>query len=326
LAQAHRFLDEDFVRFAVEPALADMQYEVAAASGRGGRAMAIARGHSACMRLLMRYPFGKNVSCRRVVVVASVGTLGGVMAIGLLKSTPGLAFVAAIAGALGIGAAVQREMTPAQTHRQAFIDCAAIGLIIVAGLAAWTTSTGAGASGAWWTSLLFWVLASPLVAFGSLLATSVVRRPQAGGSIRAARSMRIVAGAALIQVACAGILEFATRPAFLLGRPFESAGVLVFWGFCFAAIAASIHVPLLYATRRAVGDAPARIALPLLGALLFPIPILVRLLLPGSATFVHWVIAQGPLNLLLACIPYLVAGAWLGTSLGTREVRVVNSQ
>lgn len=95
----------------------------------------------------------------------------------------------------------------------------------------------------------------------------------------------------------------------------SSRGVLhilgwsTFLGFFFAAVSIVVYLPLLLSVKRLIKVRPA---LALVGAMLFPIPLLVLPWLQGrfGSMWTYWI--QNPSIFLWGSLPYVVAGAMLG--------------
>ena len=93
----------------------------------------------------------------------------------------------------------------------------------------------------------------------------------------------------------------------------------IFLGFFFAAVAVTVHLPVLLAAQRRIGASSTRPSLALLGALLFPVPLLGFQLFQGHLISSWRFFAAHPGTLALVALPYVIAGAVLGWLLAERR-------
>jgi hypothetical protein len=120
----------------------------------------------------------------------------------------------------------------------------------------------------------------------------------------------VVASAATFGV-CFSLLSF------LRLHPVGGTGVLktvswaVFLGFFFVLVSTGIYLPILTSTRRVV-QRRSRVTLAILGASLFPIPMLAVPLLQGRLEVAAQMWSRDPVALLSVSLPYVPAGAMLG--------------
>jgi hypothetical protein len=100
-------------------------------------------------------------------------------------------------------------------------------------------------------------------------------------------------------------------------HPVGGMGVLntvswaVFLGFLFVLVSTGLYLPILTSTRRVL-PRRSRVLLAILGASLFPIPMLAFPLLRGGLEAAARVLSRDPVALLSVALPYVLAGAMLG--------------
>jgi hypothetical protein len=85
----------------------------------------------------------------------------------------------------------------------------------------------------------------------------------------------------------------------------------VFLGFLFVVVSTGIYLPILTSTRRVL-PRRSRVPLAILGASLFPVPMLAFPLLRGGLEAAAQMLSRDPIALLFVALPYVLAGALLG--------------
>lgn len=306
LAQALKYLNKDVVESAVVPTLADMQYEVLAAPRARLRWLALARGYSAFVGLLFLHGFIWSSPMRRPLVVLALGAAGSALMMTVWSmASGGPAFVSGFFLMAVLAPIALRVLNAGASYRQMFVNCMGVGMIMATVLFGWIALEDAP-SVPWYGYVLSYLFLTGCVALGSSVAAAVAWKPAPGKDPAYRRRLLQVASAALVCVTCYAVT----------GLRFNSArGVLhvLGWsallGFFFAAVSAAVYLPLLLGVKRVIHMRPA---LALVGAMLFPIPLLTFPLLQGrlASMWTYW--AQNPSILLWGSLPYVVAGAMLG--------------
>jgi hypothetical protein len=132
------------------------------------------------------------------------------------------------------------------------------------------------------------------------------------------RLLQILAGAATFTacyvVMALWVVGYARGPY----RVPMTLGVATLLGVLFAAISVAVYMPLLLAVRRGVQAMRARVVLSMLGAALFPLPMLAVPFLQGQLAATCGYLLRNPGTLLWVSAPYVVAGALLGWLLADR--------
>ncbi|HEY2433146.1 MAG TPA: hypothetical protein VGI12_10780 [Vicinamibacterales bacterium] len=85
----------------------------------------------------------------------------------------------------------------------------------------------------------------------------------------------------------------------------------VFLGFFFVLVSAVVYLPILVSSRR-LFDPRSRVPLAVVGAFLFPVPMLAFPLLQGRLEPVGRLLLRDPVTLVSTAFPYVIAGAILG--------------
>jgi hypothetical protein len=323
LAFARWFLDEDAVSSSVEPTLADLQFEFQRADGHVGRQqLVLLRGYVAIVRLLLWHGLIWRSPMRRLLTVLVLGLLGSALLGEILSLAPG--------GPAGLSAffimavltpIVLRILHPGGSYRHSFVSCLSVGLMMSAVLLGWVFANAAlRTPPPWYAYVLSSLFTAGCVAAASALAASVASRPMPESTVR--RRMVRVAVSAIVFAACyainylwAAILPLPT--ARILGL----FGWVSFLAFLFAAVSIVVYLPVLLGVQRVVSVPLRRTVLTMLGALLFPVPLLVLPFLQGRLDSTLRFLAGDPGALMFVCLPYVLAGAVLGWLLAQGRVR-----
>lgn len=306
LAQALKYLDKDIFDSAVAPTLADMQYEVLAAPTTRLRWLARVRGYGAFVRLLFLHGFIWRSPMRRPLIVLALGTVGSAVLMTVWSLAPrGPAFVAGFFLMAVLAPIVLRVLRVGTSYGQMFADCMGLGMIMGTVLLGWIVLVDA-VSVPWYGYVLSYLFLTGCVALGSVFAAAVAWKPLSGADPTYRRRLLQVASAALVCVACFIVVGLSLGGS--RGVP-NVLGWATLLGFAFAAVAIVVYLPLLLSVKRLINVRPA---LALVGAMLFPIPLLAFPLLQGRLARVwpYWV--QNPDILFWGTLPYVVAGATLG--------------
>ena len=323
LALAKRFLDEDAVSSSVEPTLADLQFESQRADGRAGRRLlALLRGYAAIVRLLLWHGLIWRSPMRRLLTVLVLGGIGSALLIEILSLAPG--------GPAGLSAffimavltpIVLRILHPGSSYRHAFVSCLSVGLMMSAVLLGWVFPDAAvRTTYPWYGYVLSSLFMAGCVAAASALAAAVASRPMPESTVR--QRMVRVAVSAVVFAACYAfnILWAAIHP-LSMAKFVGLFGWVCFLAFLFAAVSIVVYLPVLLGAQRVVPVPLRRTVLTMLGALLFPVPLLALPFLQGRLDSTLRFLAGDPGALMFVCLPYVLAGAVLGWLLAQGRVR-----
>jgi hypothetical protein len=256
---------------------------------------------------------------RRLISVLVLGGVGAALVISLdfvINTTVGLgaAFLVAM-----VAAAALRLTNAGGSYRRIFSSCVAAGAIMATALCVWLVLPYNRLPHSWYAYAVFFVSLVGSVALGSALIAAVASRPTTGTEPVYQRALRQVA------VATTAFAAFFVVRTFMSGwfpSGFWSTLIMAanaaFVAFFFAAFAFAVYLPVMAGARRALPRLGSRLPLALIGALLFPIPLIgIPLLQPDPWIFVH-----PRLSLLLwMSIPYVIAGAVLGWLVSQRPAQ-----
>jgi hypothetical protein len=253
---------------------------------------------------------------RRLISVLVLGGVGATLVISLdfvINTTVGLGALFLVAMA---AAAALRLTNAGGSYRRIFSSCIAAGTIVAAALCLWLILPDNRLPHSWYAYAVFLVSLVGSVGLGSALIAAVASRSTMGTEPVYQRALRQVA------VATAAFAAFFVVRTFVGGwfpRGFWSTLIMAadaaFVAFFFAAFAFAVYLPVMAGARRAIPRLGSRLPLALIGALLFPIPLIgIPLLQPDP-----WIFVLPRLSLLLwMSIPYVLAGAMLGWLLAGR--------
>lgn len=195
-----------------------------------------------------------------------------------------------------------------KTYRQMFSTCFIVGLVVglaFLGRLLWQTK---GASSIQ-DYVLLAVFLLVCVFFGSALAAAAAWKPAKGAASKPYQLALAVLQAGSVFV----VFELAVRAWTVRDVPglVQAMGWAVFLGLFFLAVASTVHLPLILSARRLLSRPLSAV----LGAMLFPVPLLGLPLLQGRV-FSYWAYLMAhPGELALAIVPCSVAGAVLGALL-----------
>jgi hypothetical protein len=327
LALSKRYLDEDVVRSTVLPTIADLQHEtLAAGDSRWLRWMAVGRGYSAVVRLLFQHSFIWRSPMRGVLAVFVLGIVGAVASVTAFSmrlggSDAGL-WVAFLLMAV-LAPLVIRRVDGRPSYRRMLLACMGVGMVMGTALFGWIALVDSPNPAMPWYGVLWrYLFLTAFVVLASALASAAAWKP-AGRSDSMWRRwfLDVLVGASAYAVCeCVIVLCFAFVSGWDSNRivlTFLRVSLLAFY---FAGFLLVVYVPVLGSIKRVVPHVAARLPLALIGAILFPIPVLARDAFLGDGRFLsgwnYWL--QHPSNVLWESLPYLVAGAVLGWLLAAR--------
>jgi hypothetical protein len=292
-----------------------MQHEVrTAGSSHSRRLRAQALGYAALARLVLAYPLAKGGPMRRLLATLLLGSVGSaLLVVAFSRSTIGPVqagpfFLLAVMTPL-----VLRVFRLGSSYRQMFASCTGVGMMMAATSYVWVVLDPHSAAlriplpgHLWRIGLLV-----ALVLFGSALAARAAWR----GSATTRSIFDDVVTALLVGCIAFAVVSFAitlwysrVRPDWLLAGTSVSA----LNAFYFAVLSAALIVPILIGVRRFL---PRRLPLAIVGAALFPLPLLAEYFLwngnRGVAEIWHLLLGS-PVMFAARSMPWVVAGAALG--------------
>lgn len=309
---AEQHLDAESVQSLIAPTIADLQYEFGKAGPhRGSRTLALCRGYIAVVRLAIHSRW--RPPTRSLLVVFFFGVVGAVSAITTASTTRiGPAPLAAVLSVAVVSVAVLRLMRLGLTYRQAFLNCVGIGLLMMVPWAAWHVRDAGMVGVPWYAYPLILGLVALCVGSGSALAAAVVWEPPVGTRpVLRTTAIQILTGC--------GVYALANVLAWLLrgngANPVLMVGRTAFGFFFFAAVASVLYVPVLVVASRLIR---VRLPIAVMGAALFPIPMLGIPFLQGRVAFyARWLSRLPALDLIVVALPFVLGGAVLGWMVAT---------
>ncbi len=312
---AVRYLDPVTVDRFIAPAVADLQYEVATAGPDGwNRWVVRCRGDAAVLCLVVHCLLWR-MPVRGLIAVFLLGSIGGALAIIMASSTsigpaPLLAFLVMAVATV----AVLRFMRLGQNYRQAFLNCGGVGLIMGLTLAGWFVFVGNPSNRPWFLYARSLSFLAACVGLGSALVAAVAWKPAAEAEpIFRLRCIQVLSGCAVFGLAYSLIGFLSASPARLLLVLSWTAFLACF----FAAVSLTLYLPVLLTVRRFIHH---RLLIAMMGAVLFPIPMMGLPFLQGRLTsHVSVWFRSPPQTFLLAALPYALGGAVLGWLLSRRQ-------
>lgn len=324
LAQAERLLDPRLVASIIVPTIADLQHEVEGAGpGLPNRIWAFTVGYAAIARLLVVDGLIWRLPMRRMLVIVLLGALGaGLFLAAASGDHTTISGIAAMVAVAVLTPLVLRRTDPTCSYRRAFANCFAIGMVMVTTSWAWAlVSSGSVGRVPWYAYVLTIAFLMTCVGFGSALAAAAAWQPEKESLVRR-RAMQVVAAAGLFVVAYL-VEYFSLYTRVWDRRVLFTASVALFIGLFFAAVVTAVYLPVLLGVRRVASLATARALLTVLGACLFPVPLLGLPFLQGRLTSTWQFLVAHPHTLATSAVPYVIAGAFLGWVLaGRRQVAV----
>jgi hypothetical protein len=310
-----QWLDETSLHGFVAPTVADLQYEVRQAGGnQWRRGLARIRGYSALGRVVAVHCTRGRSPMRRLLAILLFGSAGAASlvaaqsatTIGPVQVSP--YFVAAIAVPI-----VFRVLELGRNYRQMFVNCVAVGIIMAMTQYGWLMLVYPRPSIPVYVHLLTVPLLLGCVAFVSAIAAAVAWKPPTADEPAFRRILIcLAAGCAAFVITYSGIGLWFAKDATRLASVLSWAAFL---GFFFAAVSGGVHLPILLGARQRL---TGRASLALVGAMLFPVPMLGFAFLQGrlASTWAYWL--REPTALIANILPFAVAGAVLGWVIAAR--------
>jgi hypothetical protein len=310
LALAERLLDRATIESVVEPTVADMQHEVERAGADPVvRSIAAIRGYAALVRILVFDGLIWRFPMRHFVTVLLLGALGSALVLIVARVARGPEPVAAM-----LAVAVLTPFALRLTQRNAsfgrmFASCVAVGLMMGTTLWLWTlVDAGAWRVLPWYANAWTSAFLVGCIGFGSALAAAVAWTPSDDSLVRRRiLHVLVAAGSFLGAEAAMYVVAFAR-----VTDPFWTASWLLFLSFFFVAVSVAVYLPALLGIKRFVRGLAARLVLPVIGGLLFPVPLLGLPLLQGRLGTTWDFLVHHPGTMATVGSPYALAGAVLG--------------
>jgi hypothetical protein len=307
-----RCLDADALESVVAPTVADLQFEVQTTRNPWRRQFARARGYVAIVRLLFWHGLIWRSPMRTLLAVVVLGVAGAALLVEMFSvTTTGPAQISPFFLMTVVAPIVMRLVIGVNTRRGMFVNCMAVGTVMSVVFLGWFAIVKNPSHGPWYAYVPGLIFLLGCVALASAIIAIVTTRSEAADK-------RNVRGKMLAVIASA--VTFAIGFSFIgLSRHHSSGGFdvlsTVSWGlflaFFFVLVAVLIYLPILGSSRRVLHPR-SRAPLAVLGAFLFPIPMLALPLLQGRLEPMVRLFLRDPIVLAAAAIPYLVAGAMLG--------------
>jgi MFS family permease len=208
---------------------------------------------------------------------------------------------------------VMRLVIGVNTRRKMFVSCLAVGTVMSTVFLAWFAIVKNPGRAPWYAYapglgfLLGCVaLTSAIIAIVTTNAAAADRR-NVRGSLLGVLGSAGTFGTCYILIGLTGLLRHRS-PGFVV---LNTVSWGVFLAFFFILVSVLIYLPVLASFRRVLHQ-QARAPVAVLGALLFPIPMLAFPLLQGRLEAVARLLLQNHVALALAALPYVLAGATLG--------------
>jgi hypothetical protein len=312
---AARNLDPATIQALIEPTVADLQYEVAEAGTHPlRRSLALYRGNIAVM-YLVGYCLARRLSMRRFLAVFLLGSAGGALAITIASSTRiGPAAMIAFLVIPVTSVAVLRFMRLGPNYKQAFLNCMGVGIIMCVSFFGWVIVMTPNTHVPWYAYVLILSFLSACIVLGSTLAAAVVWNPPVETQpIFRLRCIQILTGCTVFAGADILIVLLRSGGANLFPELSWAAFSILF----FTAVSSTIYLPALLAARRIIHY---RLPVAMIGAILFPIPLMGIPFLQGRGPWYARIMLQLPVRELLAmALPYLLGGVVLGWLLAKRQ-------
>ena len=323
LDMSRRCLDPATVESLIAPTIADLQYEVSHAGHATWRvALAHLRGHWAFTRLLFLHGIIWRFPMRRLITVLTLAGVGAALLMEISSMATGPEVVSAYGVMAVLTPVALRFLTAGNSYRQMFVNCMGVGMIMGAMHLGSIFLTDTTAGKPWYVYILSISLMTGCIALGSALAATVAWKPTDGNGPDYRRRMLQVLIASGVFVSCYVVAAVWFRNGGGSHRIFWTLGWAAYMGFLFAAVSVAVYLPVLLGVGHIVRHQRARPLLALLGAALFPVPLLILPVLQGRFESA-WVYLLGhPQVLFQTSLPYVLAGALLGWLLADYSKRV----
>lgn len=306
-----RWVDANLLNSVVAPTVADLQHEVQGSDNSWRRRLALTRGYVAIGRLLLWHGLIWRSPMRTMLMVAVLGLAGAALLVEMFSvTTSGPAQISPFFLMAVLAPIAMRLVIGVNTRRKMFVNCLAVGTVMSVVFLAWFAIVKNPSRAPWYAYAPGLGFLLGCVALTSAIIAIVTTKAEAAGRSN-------VRGNLLGVVASAGTFGICYSLVNLLLHRRSGFGALntVSWGlflsFFFVLVSVLIYLPILASSRRVLHQ-QARATLAVLGAVLFPIPMLAFPFLQGRLETVARLLLQDHVALVLTALPYVLAGATLG--------------
>jgi hypothetical protein len=249
---------------------------------------------------------------RALLAVVVLGVAGAALLVEMFSvTTSGPAQISPFFLMTVLAPIVLRCVVGVQTRRRMFVNCMAVGTVMSVVFLGWFAIVKNPSGGPWYAYVPGLLFLLGCAAIASAMIAIVTASPEAAGKRDVRGKLRDVIASTATFATCYIVIGF------LRHHPPGGFGVLstvswgVFLGFFFVLVSVVIYLPILVLSRRALHQRP-RAPLAVLGAFLFPIPMLAFPLLQGRLEGVARLLLHDPVALTWTALPYVLAGATLG--------------
>ena len=251
---------------------------------------------------------------RTLLTVAVLGLAGAALLVEMFSvTTSGPAQISPFFLMAVLAPIVMRLVVGVNTRRKMFVTCLAVGTVMSVVFLAWFAIVKNPGRAPWYayaSGLGFLLgcvaLTSAIIAIVTTNAEAADRRKLQGNLLGVVASAGTF-GICYILIGPVGLLRHRS-PGFVV---LNTVSWGVFLGFFFVLVPVVIYLPILVSSRRVL-DQRTRVPLALLGAVLFPIPMLAFPFLQGRLESIARLLLHDPVALALTALPYVIAGATLG--------------
>jgi hypothetical protein len=199
-------------------------------------------------------------------------------------------------------------------YKQAFLNCMGVGILMTFSFFGWIVLTNKSGHPPWYAYVLILSFLIACVSLGSALAAAVVWRPpvetQPGYRLRC---LQILTGCAVFAGADFLMVLLRSGGANLLYELSWAAFSILF----FVAVTSTLYLPVLLAAHRII---QRRLPVAMIGAVLFPVPLMGIPFLQGRGALYASILLQLPVwEFVAMALPYLLGGVVLGWLLSEHQ-------
>lgn len=309
-----RCVDAKILESVVAPTIADLQFEVETTRNPWRRQLARVRGYAAIGRLLFWHGLIWRSPMRTLLTVALLGLAGAALLVEMFSvTTSGPAQISPFFLMAVLAPIVMRLVVGVNTRRKMFVTCLAVGTVMSVVFLAWFAIVKNPSRAPWYayaTGLGFLLgcvaLTSAIIAIVTTNTGAADRRNVRGNLLGVVASAGTFA-ICYILIGLTGLFRHRS-PGFVV---LNTVSWGVFLGFFFVLVSVVIYLPILVSSRRVL-DLRTRVPFAVLGAVLFPIPMMAFPFLQGRLEAIARFLLHDPIALALTALPYVTAGAMLG--------------
>jgi hypothetical protein len=310
LAVLTRCLDADLGESVVAPTLADLQFEVQSTPNAWRRFLAFARGYLAIGRVLLWHGLIWSSPMRTMLTVMLLGVLGAALLVEMFSvTTSGPAQISPFFLMTVLTPIVMRSVRGVNTRRQMFVSCMTAGSVMSVVFLVWFAIVKHPSRAPWYGYVPGLVFLLGCVALASAMIAVVTANPDVTDKRNVRGRMRNVVASSAIFGICYSVVGFLRHPA--SGDVLSTVSWGVFLAFFFVLVSVAIYLPIL-GSARLVFHQWSRAPFAIMGAFLFPIPLLAFPLLQGRFEAVGQRLLHDPVALTPTAFPHVIAGAVLG--------------